>query len=337
MAPFRQRGHRWRRMDMGTPGVVGKACTKIQDTPFWPATPGFRARINRQPMYNSKHAKVHQMTRRSLLLGAVGAGTTAVAYPCFYEPRWLEATERRVRLPRAPLASPIRVLHLADLHASLVVPLPSRLPVLLALVTLATGELALSYTARSVSPSSPLSHREDELPLALRVAPTFAVLGNHDGGSWARYRRGNSDHTFVERMLEEGGVRLLHNRSERVVVRNERLTLVGVGDLWSQEIDGCKAFAGVQSEEPVVLLAHNPDSKDSLRLFPWDLMLSGHTHGGQVIVTFDGARYAPVADKRYIAGLKPWGWRQIHVTRGVGNVGGVRFRCRPEVSSLSIG
>ena len=63
------------------------------------------------------------MTRRSLLLGAVGAGTTAIAYPCFYEPRWLEATERRVRLARAPLRGPIRVLHLADLHASLVVPL----------------------------------------------------------------------------------------------------------------------------------------------------------------------------------------------------------------------
>src|SRR5229473_2106493 len=63
------------------------------------------------------------MTRRSLLLGAVGAGTTAIAYPCFYEPRWLETTERRVRLARAPFRSPIRLLHLADLHASLVVPL----------------------------------------------------------------------------------------------------------------------------------------------------------------------------------------------------------------------
>jgi predicted MPP superfamily phosphohydrolase len=65
-------------------------------------------------------------------------------------------------------------------------------------------------------------------------------------------------------------------------------------------------------------------------------MLSGHTHGGQVIVPFEGQRYAPVADKRYVAGLRPWGARQIHVTRGVGNVGGVRFRCRPEVSILTI-
>ena len=168
------------------------------------------------------------------------------------------------------------------------------------------------------------------------VAPTFAVLGNHDGGNWARYRRGNSDTRFVERMLEESGITLLHNRSERVTVRGERLTLAGVGDLWSREIDGHKAFASVRGAEAVILLSHNPDSKDKLDSFPWDLMLSGHTHGGQVIVPLEGARYAPVVDKRYVAGLKPWGSRQIHVTRGVGNVGGVRFRCRPEVSTLII-
>jgi predicted MPP superfamily phosphohydrolase len=53
-----------------------------------------------------------------------------------------------------------------------------------------------------------------------------------------------------------------------------------------------------------------------------------------VIIPFQGLRYAPVADMRYVAGLKPWGVRQIHVTRGVGSLGGVRFRCRPEVSLL---
>src|SRR5260221_3451822 len=63
------------------------------------------------------------MTRRGLVLGALGAGASAIAYPCFYEPRWLETTERRVHLAHAPFRNPIRLLHLADLHASLVVPL----------------------------------------------------------------------------------------------------------------------------------------------------------------------------------------------------------------------
>ena len=56
-------------------------------------------------------------------MGAVGAGSTAIGYPCFCEPRWLEATERRVRLARVPERSPLRLLHLSDLHNSFVVPL----------------------------------------------------------------------------------------------------------------------------------------------------------------------------------------------------------------------
>ena len=112
--------------------------------------------------------------------------------------------------------------------------------------------------------------------------------------------------------------------------------MVGVADLWSREIEAERAFASVDPHHPVVLLSHNPDSKDVLGAYPWDLMLSGHTHGGQVILPITGPGFAPVRDKRYVAGLKPWGSRQIHVTRGVGNVGGVRFRCRPEVSLLLI-
>jgi predicted MPP superfamily phosphohydrolase len=140
----------------------------------------------------------------------------------------------------------------------------------------------------------------------------------------------------VERILEEAGIELLHNRSAAPEVRGSKINLVGVGDLWSDEIDADRAFADARRGRPTVLLAHNPDSKDELRRKEWDLMLSGHTHGGQVIIGYDGSRYAPVEDKRYVAGLKPWGTRQIHVTRGVGNIAGVRFRCRPEASVLAV-
>src|SRR5262249_30697043 len=164
---------------------------------------------------------------------------------------------------------------------------------------------------------------------------TFAVMGNHDGGDWAWRHFGNPSHRAVDHILEDAGIELLHNRSVQVEVRGARMNLVGVGDLWSDEIDERRAFADARGGMPTVLLAHNPDSKDELKRSPWDLMLSGHTHGGQVIVGFDGSRYAPVEDKRYVAGLKPWGTRQIHVTRGVGNIAGVRFRCRPEASVLT--
>jgi predicted MPP superfamily phosphohydrolase len=167
------------------------------------------------------------------------------------------------------------------------------------------------------------------------AAPTFAVLGNHDGGKWSGQRWGYSNHKVVERILEESGIELLHNRPVRVEVGERGLALTGVADLWSDEIDAGRAFAGLQGE-PIVLLAHNPDTKDLLRRRPWDLMLSGHTHGGQVILPLSGYDYIPVVDKRYVSGLKAWGTRQVHVTRGVGSYGGVRFRCRPEVSLLEL-
>ena len=113
--------------------------------------------------------------------------------------------------------------------------------------------------------------------------------------------------------------------------------LAGVADLWSDPIDANQTFRGINQELPIILLAHNPDTKDQLGQHPWDLMLSGHTHGGQVMIPFAGPRYAPVVDTRFVAGLKPWGAKQIFVTRGVGNIYGARFRCRPEVSLLLIG
>jgi uncharacterized protein len=264
----------------------------------------------------------------------IGTAGVSLAYPCYLEPRWLEVTQSHVRFPRKSLTTPIRLLQVSDLHASRWVSIGmiaravrlglEQEPDLICL----TGDY---ITGRdSVDPA--------EYARTLRglsgYAPAFAVLGNHDGGSWTAALGGYRDPQVVEKILEQAGIELLHNRSVRVQVRDQSMTLAGVGDLWSDEIDAARAFAEVQPGGTNILLSHNPDSKSMLERWPWDLMLSGHTHGGQVIFPFQGPAYAPVEDKRYVAGLKPWKNRQIHVTRGVGNLHGVRFRCRPEVSLL---
>ncbi len=83
-------------------------------------------------------------------------------------------------------------------------------------------------------------------------------------------------------------------------------------------------------------MSHNPDTKVMLQNYSWDVMLSGHTHGGQIWLPIIGAPFAPVEDKRFIAGLYRWDNRWIHITKGIGNVHGLRFNCRPEVSLLTI-
>jgi predicted MPP superfamily phosphohydrolase len=232
----------------------------------------------------------------------------------------------------------VRILHLADLHASAVVPLE----MIAAAVAAGMAErpdivcLTGDFITHRVDSPSAADYARVLRPLS-SGAQAFAVMGNHDGGRWAARTHGWTNHLLMDRILEDSGIEVLHNRSRVVEVRGQKLVLAGTGDYWSQEVDPESVFRDVDSRLPVALLAHNPDTKDLCSPYCWDLMLSGHTHGGQVIVPFYGSPFRPVQDMRYIAGLKPWGARQIHVTRGVGNLLGVRLNCRPEVSLLEVG
>ena len=84
------------------------------------------------------------------------------------------------------------------------------------------------------------------------------------------------------------------------------------------------------------MLSHNPDTKNNLIRYDWDLMLSGHTHGGQVVIPFLGAPFAPVKDKTVTQGLHKFRGRYLYVTRGVGSIAGFRLNCSPEVTILKI-
>ncbi|MCB0286269.1 MAG: phosphodiesterase, partial [Calditrichaeota bacterium] len=110
-------------------------------------------------------------------------------------------------------------------------------------------------------------------------------------------------------------------------------------DWWAGEIDPPKAFAQLSPEShsaPKIVLSHNPDTKTHIQPFEWDLLLCGHTHGGQIRFPLIGAPFAPVRDKRFVEGLHRWENRWLHITRGIGNVRGIRINCRPEISHLSL-
>jgi predicted MPP superfamily phosphohydrolase len=236
------------------------------------------------------------------------------------------------RIPAFTPRRPVRIAHLSDLHASPSVP----------------GELIEEAILRAVTPSPDLifvtgdfiTHQQPYdrtwyvrvLSRLAAAAPTFASLGNHDGKS---RRFGVRAHLPVTDMVQEAGMHLLLNASSRVIVGGAPLNVVGLGDYWAQRFAPATAFAEMVPG-PTILLSHNPDSKRRLGRYRWDLMLSGHTHGGQIRVPGLGAPWAPVGDTRYIHGLKPWGDRQIHVSGGIGYSRLFRYNCPPEVSVLTL-
>lgn len=280
------------------------------------------------------------MTRRQFLIGAAGGLVTAssgAAYVSQIEPRWLAVSRIRVPLAQPSTSNGIRILQLSDLHLSSVVPLElieesvelglAEKPDVIAL----TGDFYTGQARQAEAYAKVLSRLSD-------AAPTFACLGNHDGGRWSQYRGGLQMIDAVRSMLGKANVPCLVNETRTIEVRGQRMAFIGVGDLWSAMCEPRTAFAqlGDRTGEQRIVLSHNPDAKMMFRSYDWDLMLCGHTHGGQVCLPFVGAPFAPVRDKRFLHGLYAWEKRWIHVTSGVGNLHGIRFNCRPEISVLTL-
>lgn len=282
----------------------------------------------------------HRWTRRAFVatLATAGAGAATYGYGRYIEADHFEV--HTVPLPRALFPAPVglKILHLTDLHYGRDVPLTmiaeairlglAQRPDLVCL----TGDFVSGRLRDAEAYSATLR-------VLTEAAPTFACVGNHDGLPGVNPAREESHHGRVAAMLTAAGVRFLHNRRERVTVRGAEVTVAGVGDLWAKENDPLACFGPPvppDAATPTILLNHNPDARRSLQPYPWHLMLCGHTHGGQCGLPWVAERLAPVRDKSHIEGLRERDGRLIHISRGVGNLHGVRILCRPQVSVLTV-
>ncbi len=278
-------------------------------------------------------------TRRNFLASCMLLGGGTAAQMRFIEPDWLRISRHSVSLPGGIAgAMPIRILHLSDFHASETVSLDfiaSAVDLGLTLepdLVCLTGDFITWHYEEWTRYSEILSR------LSAR-APAFACLGNHDGGAWAASSRhkGYPDADRVRRLLADSSVELLDNSSRLIEIAGSKLCVAGVSDLWNRELHPALALSPAGTKTvPTVLLCHNPDAKTEVQDYAWDLMLCGHTHGGQCRIPFIGTPFAPVRDHRFVEGLHEWDGRWIHITRGVGNLHGMRFNCRPEVSLLEV-
>lgn len=166
-----------------------------------------------------------------------------------------------------------------------------------------------------------------------RIACTqrYAVMGNHDSFLGA---------PTIAPILAAVDIPLLVNQHAPIERSGERLWLAGVHDPVTHVPD-LDATIPARPDAPVILMSHGPDYADTVAAHPRgpfvDLMLSGHSHGGQVRFPIVGALHTPVGGQKYVEGLFHIGGMQLYVNRGIGTVGlPIRLNCPPEITLFTL-
>ncbi len=270
------------------------------------------------------------------LFGTGACGVLGASYVRFFEPGWLEVNHEKLNPQIFQSKVSLKILHLSDFHASPVVPY-SFIEKAVELGIAQQPDL-ICLTGDFISAKIPVPAEYQRIFSKLsNFAPTFACIGNHDGGYWVGRVGGYKDLSAIKNLLTGSGIHFLLNRKEILEIQDQEIEIIGLGDVWAHSAFPEKVMSAKRkAKRPILVLSHNPDSKEQLIKYDWDLMLCGHTHGGQLRIPFTNATpFAPVRDHRFVEGLHVWKNRHIHITRGVGNLHGMRFNCRPQVSILA--
>lgn len=266
-------------------------------------------------------------TRRVFLklCGSVlGAGIAAPIDARLIEPYAIEVTRHDVYLPTLPpTLDGITVAHLTDLHRGPITP-----------------DSVLEHAVRITQALAPdlialtgdFVHRDpaDADPLARMLAPLrarygiWACLGNHD------YADG--PHTVARSLIvgTEGRIRFLRNTNADVV---RGLYIAGIEDTIYGVPDARAAWQGIPDNAATLYLTHNPTGIHGVAGRSC-IALSGHTHGGQILVPGLPIPMPPDMENfPYAAGWGTFGAAHLYISRGVGmGLAPIRFRCRPEIA-----
>lgn len=273
------------------------------------------------------------ISRRSFLRGAGSAALLAVsgasAYARLIEPYDYRISQTDIFIRDLPASfEGFRIAQITDVHHSRILGIEEvervvklaqqTAPDLIAL----TGDYTTSYR-RYIEPCAEALGRLN--------APegVWAVLGNHD-----HY----TDPELTTWALERNHIRVLNNQNTLLRRGGETLNLSGVDDWSWAGADWPRALRGIQLNRPTLLLSHQPVVLDFAETQSVSLILSGHTHGGQIDLPLLGppARFA-TKDLKYARGLFRRGDTQLYVSAGTGVIGlPVRFGVRPEIAILRL-
>jgi predicted MPP superfamily phosphohydrolase len=288
-------------------------------------------------VFDEAHTAPQSTTRRAFMRGGILAAGGVALYAATHARHELEIVRRTILIRDLPDSfQGFRLVQISDIHltewtepwfVSRVVAEVNKLaPDLVAI----TGDF-ISRGPRSVAVAYRAMPVCAELLSELQCPQRFAVLGNHDV---------TVDAGMVVRALADRGIPTLYNRFTAIERGSDRIWLCGVDDP-GVGVPYLSSAIPVRPAAPVILLAHEPDYADSVVLHPRfpliDLMLSGHSHGGQVRLPWIGPLVLPPLGQKYVSGLFRFSQMQLYVNRGIGTVGmPFRYFCPPEITEITL-
>jgi predicted MPP superfamily phosphohydrolase len=274
------------------------------------------------------------MNRRQFLswtLGSTLAGGIVGASYGRFEAGYIQVTRHTIAVPRlpAPFAGKTIAL-LTDIHHG---PFNS-LPFIHAIVE----------RANSLKPDLiALGGDFIQGPRRPYAAPCLAALGCLEAPLGVYAVPGNHDYLGrcigeIHRGMRDNGIVDLTNDGRWIELHGSRLRIAGVDDLWRGEPYLPAALGDATTDDACVLLSHNPDFAETLTDPRVGLMLSGHLHGGQIVIPGLGYHCIPSDyGLKYLEGLVQAPCTQVFVSRGLGTVGiPLRFRCPPEINLITL-
>lgn len=251
------------------------------------------------------------------------------------EPYQFEVTYQPIRIKKLPAEfHGFRIVQLSDIHHSSFL-----------------DEANIAEAVRRANALRPdafvltgdyISHTKDYIAGCARLLGQlearegiFAVLGNHD--HW-------TDGAMVAQSLSAENIRVLNNEHCYINRENSSLCIAGIDDLMVKRDDLAKALLGTKRSETRILLSHNPAIIREAAKAGIDLVLSGHTHGGQInwqLLTGNRnpaiTRWLQRPSRRFTRGYAAIGATQLYVNRGLGTVVvPLRYGCPPEITLLEL-
>jgi len=274
---------------------------------------------------------------QQMLPCALATSVLLIAGAAVVEAYRIQTRTLEISFDRLPAAfDGFSILHLTDLHTAKHGLLEKRLSRMLeglsADLLCATGDLAVE-----VPGVEPLCRILSEVETR---AGKFAVFGNSENGQAHVGQR-------VSETLPACGIKLLRNANTRIARGGASIVIAGVDDPYTRHADLEAALQGVTPDDFIVLLAHSPQIANEAVRHGVDLVLCGHTHGGQFRLPFIPAPYAHLGGgPRLVSGMyeaealarvlgRDPGRTRIYVSRGIGaSYIPARLFCRPEVAVI---